>query len=78
MIIIFDEKIEWSKIEFSKQVTHVRMNSFKHFSGAKKGPPRTRFSISSHEMAVEVFEVLSVVMTSSPEVVRIKKFSLVF
>ena len=29
-------------------------------------------------MAVEVFEVLSVAMTSSPEVVRIKKFSLIF
>ena len=38
----------------------------------------TRFLISSHEMAVEVFEVLSLAMTSSPEVVRIKKFSLIF
>jgi len=38
----------------------------------------TRFLITSHEMAVEVFEVLSVAMTSSPEVVRIKKFALIF
>ena len=33
----------------------------------------SRFSISRHLMAVEVFEVLSVAMTSSLEVVRIKK-----
>ena len=38
----------------------------------------TRFLISSHKMAVEVFEVLSVAMTSSPEVVRIKMFSSIF
>ena len=35
----------------------------------------SRFSISRHQTAVEVFEVLSVAMTSSPEVVRTKKFS---
>ena len=29
-------------------------------------------------MAVQVFEVLSMAMTSSPEVVRIKKFSVIF
>merc|ERR1712131_265537 len=38
----------------------------------------TRFSISCHEMAIKVFEVLSVAMTSSPEVVRIIKFSSFF
>ena len=32
----------------------------------------SRFSISRHQTAVEVFEVLSVAMTSSPEVVRTK------
>ena len=42
MIIVFEEKIEWSKIGFSKPADHVGMNSFKHFSGAKKGPPRIR------------------------------------
>jgi len=35
----------------------------------------SRFSISRHQTAVEVFEVLSVAMTSSPEVVRTKKIS---
>ena len=35
----------------------------------------SRFSISRHQTAVEVFEVLSVAMTSSPEVVRTKKNS---
>ena len=35
----------------------------------------TRFLISSHEMAVEVFEVLSATMTSTPGVVRTKKIS---
>ena len=39
MTIIFEEKIEWSKIGFSKQVHHVRMNSFKHFSCSKTGIP---------------------------------------
>ena len=34
----------------------------------------SHFLISRHQTAVEVFEVLSVVMTSSPEVVRTKKF----
>ena len=38
----------------------------------------SRFSISSHASAVEVFKVLSVAMTSSPEVVWIKKFSMIF
>ena len=37
----FRREIVWSKIGFSNKVHHVRMNSFKHFSGAKKGPPRT-------------------------------------
>ena len=41
VIINFEEKIEWTKIGFSKQAHHVRMNSSKHFSGPKKGPPRT-------------------------------------
>ena len=35
----------------------------------------SRFSISRHQTAVEVFKVLSVAMTSSPEVVRTKKIS---
>ena len=38
----------------------------------------SRFSISRHQTAVKVFEVLSVAMTSSPEVVRIKKLSSIF
>merc|ERR1711946_22484 len=38
----------------------------------------SRFLISCHQRAIEVFEVLSVAMTSSPEVVRTKKFSLIF
>ena len=46
VIIIFEEEIEWSKIGFSKQAHHVVMNSFKHFSGAKKGPPRIFHHIS--------------------------------
>ena len=39
------------------------------------GESYSRFSISRHQTAVEVFEVLSVAMTSSPEVVRTKKIS---
>ena len=35
----------------------------------------SRFSISRHQTAVEVFEVLSVAMTSSPEVIGTKKIS---
>ena len=35
----------------------------------------SRFSISRHQTAVEVFKVLSVAMTSSPEVVGTKKIS---
>ena len=42
VIIYFVEKIEWAKIGFSAQAHHVRMNSFKHFSGLKKGPPRNQ------------------------------------
>ena len=38
VIIIFGEKMERSKIGFSKQFHHVRIYSFKHFSGAKKDP----------------------------------------
>ena len=38
----------------------------------------SRFSISSHTATVEVFEVLSGAMTSSPEVVRIQKFWMIF
>ena len=38
----------------------------------------SRFSISRHQTAVEVFEVLSVTMTSSPEVVRTKTFLSIF
>ena len=30
--------IEWIKIEFSKQVHHLGLNSFIHFAGPKKGP----------------------------------------
>ena len=40
----FRREIEWTKIEFSKQVDHVRMNSFKYFSGPKRGPPRDLYS----------------------------------
>ena len=35
----------------------------------------SRFSISRHQTTVEVFEVLSVAMTSSPEVVETEKIS---
>ena len=42
VLIIFEEKIDWSKIGFSEQAHHVGMDSFKHFSGVKKGPPRIR------------------------------------
>ena len=35
----------------------------------------SRFSISRHQTAVKVFEVLSVAMTSSPEVVGTEKIS---
>ena len=35
----------------------------------------SRFPISRHQTAVEVFEVLSVAMTSSPEVIGTKKNS---
>ena len=38
VIINFEWKIEWTKIRFPEQAHHVRMNSFKHFSGPKKGP----------------------------------------
>ena len=37
---IFEGRI-WTKIGLSRQVHHVRMNSFKHFSWPKKGPPRS-------------------------------------
>ena len=51
LIIIFEEQIEWSKIGYSKKVHHVGMNSFKHFSGAKKGPPRNRFWFVNFNLA---------------------------
>ena len=38
----FRRKIQWAKIGFSKLVHHVRINSFKYFSGTKKRPPRSR------------------------------------
>ena len=38
----------------------------------------SRFSISLHQTAVEVFEVLSVAMTSSPETVGTEKNSSIF
>ena len=37
--INFEQKIEWAEIGFSRQAHHVEMNSFKHFSGPKKGLP---------------------------------------
>ena len=36
--INFEEKIGWAKIGSSKQAHHVKINSFKHFTGPKKGP----------------------------------------
>ena len=40
----FEIKI-WTQIAFSKQIHHVRVNSFKHFSGPKSIPPRNMFPI---------------------------------
>ena len=59
VIIIFEKKIEWSKIGFSKQAHHVGMNSFKHFSGAKKGPPRNmpRKNAVLEELQIELFSL---------------------
>ena len=34
----FRREIEWTKIGFSNQVHHLRMKSFKHFSGQKTDP----------------------------------------
>ena len=36
--INFEEKIGWAKIGSSKQAHHVKINSFKHFTGPKKIP----------------------------------------
>ena len=39
ILVRFEQKIVWTKIEFSNQIQHVILNSFKYFSG-KFGPPR--------------------------------------
>ena len=46
---MYDKK--WTKIGFSKQANHVRMNSFKHFSGPKRDPrvvSHGKLSLKSH------------------------------
>ena len=48
----FRREIKWTKLAFSKQVPHVILNSFKHFSGPKYKTLGTLMVIFNHNLTI--------------------------